>query len=254
MPEKFILFSTPMVIANLEDRKNMTRRVAKHYGRTPEQCGRDKFYKLVDELNGKQGLYAGFYRDSDVFMYEGKQHTDAVYFKAGYQPGDILYVKETWRAVIANIARFEIPIEYRADSSRQWARFTPDRFAKFRKYASKSGWQSPYFMPREAARLFLLVKDVRVERLQDISEEDARAEGLACLTKDGGITYKYGIPDSDGLPGNDDHGWHWKDWDVDPLKAFRRLWDSINIKKYPWESNPFVWAITYERTERPVTP
>ena len=108
--------------------------------------------------------------------------------------------------------------------------------------------QTPPNMPRKAARLFLRVKSVRVERLQDISIEDAQAEGLACLTKDNGITYKYGIPDSDGLPGNDDYGWHWEDWSVDPRKAFRNLWDSIYGKSDidKWNANPFCWVISLE--------
>ena len=92
-------------------------------------------------------------------------------------------------------------------------------------------WHPSLFMPKVAARIWLEVVSVRVERLQDITEEDAKAEGLACLTKDNGITYKYGIPDSDGLPGNDDHGWHWQDRFTDPIKAFRHLWDKINLKR-----------------------
>ena len=226
--------------------KGMTRRVVTHYGKTPEQYGRDKFYKLVDELNGKQGLFAGFYKDSDVFMYEGEQHTDAIYFKARYQPGDILYVQETWKAVFAE--RFEILIEYRTDGSRQWVRFIPERFAKFRKFSLKNGWQSPYFMPKEAARLFLTVKDVPVERLQDITAADAVTEGAT------EILLKPGHP----LEEKTFERGTWDEKDqcryAGAVDAFATLWDYLSGKKYPWASNPYVWVITFERTERPVTP
>jgi hypothetical protein len=103
-------------------------------------------------------------------------------------------------------------------------------------------------MPRTACRLRLKITGIRVERLQDITEEDAKAEGLSCLTKDGGITYKYGIPDSDGLPGNDDFGWHWHDWNIDPRKSFQKLWDSINKDRgYGWDTNPWLWVISFEK-------
>lgn len=225
---KPILFSTPMVKAILEGRKSQTRRVVKRYGRTPEQYGRDKFYKLVNELNGKQGLFAGFYKDSDVFMYEGQQHIDAVYFKAPYPPGDAIYVQETWKAISADLSNFEILIEYKADGFWQWARFTPERFAIFRKYALKNGWQSPYFMPKEAARLFLMVKDVRIGMVQEITEEDVVREGIPprFKVKD---RFSYDIA----------------------RQRFLELWDSINGKKYPWDTNPWVWTNSFERTDKP---
>lgn len=110
-------------------------------------------------------------------------------------------------------------------------------------------WKRPVlsamFMPRWASRITLEVTDVRAQRLQDISEEDARAEGLACLTKDGSL-YKYGLADSDGLPGNDDYGWHWKDWDVSAVKAYMKLWDHINGAG-SWAANPYVWAYTFRQ-------
>lgn len=102
-------------------------------------------------------------------------------------------------------------------------------------------------MPRWASRITLEVTGVRVERLQDISEADALAEGMACLSKDGGRTYKYGIPDRDGLPGNNDDGWHWREWEQDPRDAFRKLWDSLADEKTKWAANPWVWVIAFKR-------
>jgi hypothetical protein len=80
-------------------------------------------------------------------------------------------------------------------------------------------------MPKEAARIFLKVTDVRVERLQDITEEDAIAEGMSKTLVDGVVFIS--------AKGN-----------------FHVLWDSLNIKRgYGWEANPWVWVIEFERVE-----
>ena len=81
-------------------------------------------------------------------------------------------------------------------------------------------------MPRWASRITLEITEVRVERLNDISAEDAIAEGLKALTKDRRMT-KYGIPDQDGLPGNDDSGWAWQHWRQSPIDAYQYLWESL---------------------------
>lgn len=106
-------------------------------------------------------------------------------------------------------------------------------------------WRPAIHMPRWASRLTLELTDVRVERLQDISEEDAKAEGLKAITKDGGRTIKYGIPDNDGYPGNDDHGWDWREWCVDPRRAYFTLWDKINGDSAHL-ANPWVWVLTFK--------
>ena len=110
-----------------------------------------------------------------------------------YRPGDILWVKEPW-GVLSDGKN----IVYRAES--QCWNSSP--FVK---------WKSSMYMPRYASRLTVKVINVRRERLQDISEEDAIAEGVATI---------------------DD---------------YKTLWDKINGKKYPWESNPLVWVIEFER-------
>lgn len=242
MKERPILFSTPMVQGLLNTKpgtwppepidprkpcKGMTRRVVKQYGRTPEQCGRDKFYKHVNELNGKQGLHAGFYKDSDVFMYEGKQLIDAIYFKSRYQPGDVIYVQETWKCTSFSDKTHALAIHFKNGGQTEAWFDSKERYEKFKKFYFKNGWQSPYFMPKEAARLFLVVKEVRVERLQDISEEDAKAEGVI----------PHPIPSRGFVNGH--------------RNSFERLWDSINGEKYPWQSSPWVWVYSLERTDKP---
>ena len=122
--------------------------------------------------------------------------------------------------------------------------------------ASYDGWVSKHrpsiHMPRWASRITLEIAGVRIERLQDISEEDAKAEGLSTVTKDGRL-YKWGIPDRDGLPGTDDDGWPWTQWDTDPRQAFRRLWDSIygSDPAKCWDANPWVWVNCFRRVEGP---
>lgn len=104
------------------------------------------------------------------------------------------------------------------------------------------------FKGRTVGPVELEIVDVGVERLKSISAPDAIAEGLKILSKDNGVTWKYGIPDLDGLPGKDDYGWHWQDWEVDPRKAFRRLWEQIHGAG-EWEKNPWVWKIEFKRVE-----
>nr|WP_211248470.1 hypothetical protein [Desulfobulbus elongatus] len=91
----------------------------------------------------------------------------------------------------------------------------------------------------------LEITGVRVERLHKISTDDAIAEGLNCLTKDGTL-YKYGIADRDGLPGNDDYGWHWNLWKSDPRLAYRTLWETIHGPG-SWNANPLVLVIEFQR-------
>ena len=108
-------------------------------------------------------------------------------------------------------------------------------------------WRPSIHMPRWASRILLEVVSVRVERLHAITDEDAQREGLSRLSKDGGRVWKYGIPDRDGLPGNDDDGWHWKEWSASARTAFSTLWDKINGPRSPWASNPWVWRVEFRR-------
>lgn len=143
------------------------------------------------------------------------------------QPGDRLWVRETFREWGGTEKR----IDYRATTDVP----NPD-----------ANWKPSIFMPRAASRINLEITAVRVERLHDISEADAVAEGLACITKDGDRTRKYGIPDADGMPGTDDHGWPWNEWRSDPREAYRKLWESINGPG-SWDLNPWVWVIEFKR-------
>jgi len=224
---KPIIFSTEMVKAILKEQKTQTRRVIKDgANRTPQNIGREKFYKMVNALNNKPFFGAGFYKDSDVFECKGEILTDAVYFKCPYKPGDVLYVKETWGK--DENGEYVYRTNYGTTENDS---FPPSMFK----------WKPSIHMPREAARIFLKVTNVRVERLQDITEEDAIAEGIswldeACYSNNGWTPTLYD-PDSGGSPVFRD--------------GFAALWDNLNAKRgYSWESNPWVWVYEFERISK----
>jgi len=151
--------------------------------------------------------------------------------------GDVIYAKETWSA--------DVPIiRYRADSSRLEIEKTSEHYSTLLHLfdSQKGEWRSAMFMPQWAARIRRKVVAIRPEPLLAISAEDAKAEGLTALSKDGTLT-KYGIPDRDGLPGNDDDGWPWAEWRTDPVAAYFHLWDKINGPGAAMD-NPRVWVYT----------
>lgn len=98
-------------------------------------------------------------------------------------------------------------------------------------------WKSPLFMPRGASRITLEITDIRVERVQEITEEDAKAEGIKVLPlqddSDPSAWYQY-------APGIFQ--------ERSATKSYELLWDSLNAKRgYPWESNPWVWVISFKQ-------
>lgn len=185
MSEKPIIFSTPMVRAILEGRKTQTRRVI-----VPQPSSGIRKSVFV-----KSGLEDGHGRE----------------IKLHYQPGDILWVRETWCRRRRNGG-----YGYKADR--------PIEPGYLQACYDDAKWRSSIHMPREAARLFLRVTDVRVERLQDISEEDVVKEGFTPLLDKDGVNF------------------------ISAKGRFHVLWDSLNAKRgYGWDTNPWVWVIEFER-------
>ncbi len=139
-----------------------------------------------------------------------------------YAAGDILWVRETW-CKNGETYLYKAGCPHLQDN--MWIK-----------------WRPSIFMPKEACRIKLRVTNVRVERLQDITEEDAIAEGInwldeACYSNNGWTPTFYD-PDSGGSPVFRD--------------GFTALWDSINAKRgYGWDTNPWVWVIEFERVEKP---
>lgn len=209
---KQILFNTEMVRAILDGRKTCTRRVIKPqpYGKCTYPLG-----FVTDSTEKKEVGCFGFGIDE----YGGSIQ----YAKPSYQPGDILYVRETWKNAPNGYYYYE-----------DWQR---DDIADVTK------WKPSIHMPKEAARIWLKVTDMRVERLQDITPKDAENEGV------GNLFYE-------------DIGYSEKNYgtEVDPeygiaKEQFSWLWDSTikksDLDRYGWDANPWVWVIEFERCEKP---
>lgn len=210
MAEKPIIFSGAMVRALLDGRKTQTRRVLK-----PQPVKLPDFNRGSLSINVRRSVYQAW-----------NPHCPAVRCPYG-QPGDRLWVRETFAYVSPHEypAPFEeCKIEYRADKPEAkraggWD-CEPDDPEAIR-------WRPSIHMPRWASRITLEVTGVRVERLQDISEADARAEGA------------YPPP-----AGTDDDGAH---YDAGTFRdGFRALWESINGAG-SWTANPWVWVIEFRR-------
>jgi hypothetical protein len=228
--ERPIIFSGPMVQAILEDRKTQTRRIIKPQpsdypalARTPPPSGREpkKPRAYFDAYNG--GPNWCWWDEWD------RQGADWIRCPYG-APGDRLRVKETWC------------YEYEDDSPAEPERFLYEADGqevipgglRWRKDGTMaSPWQSSRFMPKRAARLFLEILSVRVKRLQDISEADAKAEGASVAQ------WWTEVPGRAGPL-----------MSADCYRAgFAGLWDRINGKRLAWEANPYVWALEFRRLQ-----
>ena len=213
MAEKPILFSTPMVQSIQKDIKSKTRRIAK--GVPPnthriEQISENEFEAFYGFMSG-----FGMFIDGSTIV------------KCQYKVGDILWVRETWCNI--NKPEYEPEFYYLAGCLQPWVEdYMPSEWK----------WKPSIHMPRKAARLFLKVTNVWLERLQDITEEDARAEGIE-WTKEGPLHAHY-------------HDHKLEAWLNFPTakEAFRSLWDSLNESRgYGWNINPYVWVIEFERID-----
>lgn len=195
MRERPILFNTEMVQALLAGRKTCTRR-------------------LVKFLPGKNPQWTGYIKDG-LMLYNGKN--EPCIRKAPYQPEDILYVRETW---FKDVDRYM----YRANYSDR------EKFYRDSKEIEMK-WKPSIHMPKEAARIWLKVTDVRVERLQDITEDGAKEEGANCKNgKNIGLEEKMRRT---------------------AIERFAEIWNSTikktDLDRYGWDANPWVWVIEFER-------
>lgn len=216
MKERPILFSAPMVRAILDGRKTVTRRV-------------------VDEARmfAKVGDFLPWFTSS--YKYDPHLAKRVAEFQGWTRvgpygaPGDRLWVKETWHPC-ARIG-FDVEVEYRADESSKTRRWNGD--GDMDAMIARDAWRPSIFMPRWASRISLDVISVSVERLHDITEADARAEGIYC-----------------------DESQHNRGWHVSgdntrhnaPTHAFRALWTAINGPE-SWAENPWVWRVEFRRRE-----
>lgn len=205
--ERPILFSAPMVRAILAGTKTQTRRVAKTeitMGRESISGPRHGGYSRVYFLGNKHDL-----RDIENACPYG-------------QPGDRLWVRETFQ-------RFsdDGEVMYKADP----ASFQAMNEMK-RDECTEARWRPAIHMPRAASRITLEVTGVRVERLQDISEDDAIAEGIGQVVQE-------------RLPKFEVRG-EYDAIDIEPVDEYRDLWESINGAG-SWDANPWVWVVEFKR-------
>lgn len=156
-----ILFNTDMVRAILDERKTVTRRVCKD----ANEC-------TVLDMN----FYDADRRTYAVHNYADKEHTDKLSIierTCPICPGDILYVRETWQECCRYSPIIHSEYCYKASVDSAF-------YGCIEKCGQICKWRPSIHMPKEAARIWLKVTDVRVERLQDITEEQAKAEGFSC--------------------------------------------------------------------------
>lgn len=206
MTIKPILFNkqigTEMVRAILDGRKDATRRIVKGFIPDDAVWGYTAF--TPKGYISCRGTFADGYGEK--------------FFKLPCESGDTLYVRETWCGLPANEAghmRGHTIYYYKADG-------------ELRPKGWRGTWHPSIHMPKEAARIWLKVTDVRVERLQEITEVQAQAEGCNSGLLTGACTAR---------------------------GQFEDLWNSTvkksNLDRYGWDANPWVWVIEFERCEKP---
>lgn len=219
MRERPILFAGPMVRAILSGEKTVTRRVMKPQP-TPSNLGghswpcpiHQTMLHVEQELQNGEGIWAGL---ADSACPHGA-------------PGDRLWVRETWYCDDYRVLRgpYLKPDDLDLDEARDEGTlvYAADGLTPYE--AEQPTWKPSIHMPRWASRILLEITAVRVERLQDISDEQARAEGVAEWAK--------GALSPEGRA------------DICRQDGFRMLWESINGAE-SWAANPWVWVVEFKR-------
>ena len=219
MMEKPILFNTEMVQAILKGNKTSTRRPIKRTPCNDEPCGYG-FWKDYSEHDKR--WYIKDYTHAPVWW------TLEEYISkfSIYHIGDTIWVRETWQESECFDNNIKGKYCYRANDEEN------DFANEF-----KVKWRPSIHMPKTAARLFLKVTDIRIERLQDITEDGAKGEGIRSFTKDD-VVFKYSSTDE----------FVWQDAPRTAKEAFEKLWDSCGYKSpKSWPFNPWVWVIEFEK-------
>lgn len=237
-----ILFQTEMVKANLEGRKTQTRRTKglelrnDNPGLWTRQGARTTSiypsFKDYDEKINRSPLF-------EFIKVAGQEEGEVHFTRPRYNIGDLLWVKETWANLNGDFQKAEPFMIFKADIHH------PNQHGPVT-------WKPSIHLPKAASRIWAMVEDIRVERVQDISEEDAKAEGI--LTKPYGshpgfctIDYTQKVYKSGFRPGFcADTGRQFR-------SSFESLWISINGQA-SWEANPWIWVIKYRilsKTGRP---
>lgn len=238
---KPILFNTEMTQAIMTGRKNTTRRVIKpKYSNTDLEMFTNKYgTRLVERQNDAPA-------DGSKSAVDGTKHTichlTAIEeVKPKYKRGELLYIRETWRIQAANRFQASAKIEFKAGGESQTIQFAnggndgadrSDYDAFMEKWDNGQKWHPSIFMPKEAARIFLKITDVRTERLQDMSRDDAIHEGIDPTLKD--IAPDLG---------------YYRVWG-----AMQDIWDRTMTPAdrvlYGWEASPWVWVYEFQQISK----
>lgn len=226
MSMKPILFNTDMVKAILDGRKSCTRRIIK-----PQQLVGllpDKYKNGVPEnfLKEKKSMFKPYCDMTDIELINTA-------YKAPYKPGDILYIRETWEHFECHCCEGDEHGNCCKEPQQSVLNKSYGCYM-YRATDEISGdarWHPSIHMPKEAARIWLKVTNVRVERLQEITPQGAWKEGARC-------SCLHPVPDCAGNK-----------------TTFVNIWNSTikksDLDRYGWDANPYVWVIEFERCEKP---
>lgn len=231
--EKPILFNTDMVKAILDGKKTFTRRIIKNkYSNADIEWFENKY--------GRRLVYMQNDAPKDIIHEDGSRtcHLKACEdIKKPYEVGDILYVRETWCDTSKDLkdnATLEIgncKYIFKVDDNGEDQPLVEMDIKR---------WRPSIHMPKEAARIFLKVKNVTAQRIQEMEHKDFISEGIREYTKDRKL-FKYSA---------NEELYKWRDMPLTAKEAFKDLWDStiprgqfVNL----WESNPWVWVIEFEK-------
>lgn len=210
MKERPILFSAPMVLALLEGKKTQTRRIVK-----PPK----RYTNTIEDTIRKANTWEPYKDSLGWRMSAGKYNCWSDPFPCPHGVvGDHLWVREAWQPTGVG-KELGTQIHYQADGAAIWHK-------GYHLSSLPQKWRSSIHMFRWASRITLEITEVRVQRLQSISADDAIAEGIQKRSR------KAAFP-----------------WHVYAAEDFGILWNKINGEG-AWESNPWVWAITFQRLEK----
>lgn len=228
MPIKPILFNTEMVRAILDGRKSCTRRLVKPQ---PDEKHTYPLGFVTDSTEKKEVGCFGF----GIGEYGGSIQ----YAKPQYHTDDVLYIRETWTE---ECGKYYYRADYDSDYLDPCETLSGGYPASCRNHPGCDGcmatstrihWHPSIHMPKEAARIWLRVTDVRVERLQEITAESALTEGADKYIHANGTL-------------NEDQ----------TITSFIGIWNSTikesDLDRYGWDANPYVWVISFERCAKPV--
>lgn len=227
MAIKPILFNTEMVMAILDGRKSCTRRLVK------PQPDEKHTYPLGFVTDSTEK------RDIGCFGFGIDEYGGSIqYAKPPYLGGDIIYIRETWTE---ECGKYYYRADYDSDYLDPCETLSGGYPASCRNHPGCDGcmatstriqWHPSIRMPKEAARIWLKVTDVRVERLQEMTGQDVLKEGLNSHVH----------PQASYFDGNQ-------------REMFEKLWNSTikksDLDRYGWDASPYVWVIEFERCEKP---